>query len=122
MTCSNDSYTTRADADPMVGSAGITQMAAMYLHGAEPTTPLASPNFADLSGLPPLLIHVGTDEVLHDDSVVLDARAKAAGVDSTLEAWDGMIHVWHAFHPMLPEGKEGIERVGDFLLRQWSTT
>ncbi len=119
MTCSNDSYTTRAVADPMVGSAGITQMAAMYLHGAEPTTSLASPNFADLSGLPPLLIHVGTDEVLHDDSVALDARAKAAGVDSTLEVWDGMIHVWHAFHPMLPEGKEGIERVGDFLRRQW---
>ena len=120
MTCSNDSYTTRADADPMVGSAGITQMAAMYLNDTEPTNPLASPNFADLSGLPPLLIHVGTDEVLHDDSVALDARATAAGVDSTLEVWDGMIHVWHAFYPMLPEGKEGIERVGDFLRRQWA--
>ena len=120
MTCSNDSYTTRAAADPMVGSAGITQMAAMYLNDTEPTNPLASPNFADLSGLPPLLIHVGTDEVLHDDSVALDARATAAGVDSTLEVWDGMIHVWHAFYPMLPEGKEGIERVGDFLRRQWA--
>ena len=58
--------------------------------------------------------------MLLDDSVELDARAKAAGVDSTLEVWDGMVHVWHAFHPMLPEGKEGIERVGDFLRRQWA--
>jgi acetyl esterase/lipase len=121
MTCSNPSYTTRAAADPMVTMSSITQMANFYLHGADPHHPLASPNYADLRGLPPLLIHVGSDEVLLDDAITLDAKAKAAGVESILEVWDDMIHVWHAFHPMLPEGKQGIERVGAFLRTHWGT-
>lgn len=120
MTCSNASYQTRADADPIVSSGGITQMAELYLQGADPTNPLASPNLGDLRGLPPLLIHVGRDEILLDDAIQLDGKAKTAGVDSTLEVWDAMIHVWHAFHPMLPEGKAGIERVGEFLRAIWA--
>ncbi len=120
MMCSNDSFRTRDAADPMVKHAGITQMAALYLSGADPQDPLASPNFADLTGLPPMLIHVGSDETLHDDAIDLDRKAKADGVQSTLEVWDDMIHVWHAFHPILPEGKEGIERVGEFLRQQWT--
>jgi acetyl esterase/lipase len=121
MTCANPSYTTRADADPIVTMDSITQMARFYLQETDPKHPLASPNYADLQGLPPLLIHVGTDEVLFDDAVRLDAKARADGVDSTLEVWDDMIHVWHAFHPMLPEGKRGIERVGAFLCEKWGT-
>jgi acetyl esterase/lipase len=120
MTCSNELYRTRDDADPMVKHAGITQMAALYLNGADPKSPLASPNFADLTGLPPILIHVGSDETLLDDAIALDHKAKADGVQSTLEVWDQMIHVWHAFHPMLPEGKAGIERVGEFIRQQWA--
>jgi len=120
MTCSNESYRTRDDADPMVKHASIIQMAALYLNGADPKSPLASPNFADLTGLPPLLIHVGSDETLLDDAIALDRKAKADGVQSTLEVWDKMIHVWHAFHPMLPEGKDGIERVGEFMRQQWA--
>lgn len=120
MTCSNESYRTRAEADPMVGSGGIGDMAKLYLQGADPKNPLASPNFASLKSLPPLLIHVGRDEVLLDDSIKLDQKAKADGVDSTLEIWEDMIHVWHAFHPMLPEGKQAIERVGAFLREHWA--
>ena len=120
MTCSNDSYRTRAEADPMITPGAIAQMAALYLGGAAPTDALASPNFADLRGLPTLLIHVGADEILLDDAVELDANAKSAGVASTLEVWDEMIHVWHAFHPMLDEGKQGIDRVGAFLTEQWA--
>jgi monoterpene epsilon-lactone hydrolase len=119
LTCTNASYKTRAEADPLVNATNITRMAGLYLQDADPTHPLASPNHADLRGLPPLLIHVGRDEVLLDDAVVLHDKAKAAGVDSTLEVWDDMIHVWHAFHPMLPEGKQAIERVGVFLRQQW---
>ena len=104
----------------MITPESIAQMAALYLGGAAPTTPLASPNFADLSQLPPLLIHVGSDEVLLDDAITLDAKATAAGVESLLEVWDDMIHVWHAFHPMLEEGKQGIHRVGAFLTQQWA--
>lgn len=119
LTCTNDSYKTRAAADPMVTTDGIGNMAGLYLQGTDAKSPLASPNFADLRALPSLLIHVGRDEVLLDDSIKLHEKAKAAGVDSTLEVWDDMIHVWHAFHPMLPEGKQGIERVGAFLREKW---
>jgi acetyl esterase/lipase len=119
LTCSNASYQSRADADPMV-TPDISRMADLYLQGADPKNPLASPNYADLRSLPPLLIHVGRDEVLLDDSVKLDEKAKADGVDSTLEIWEDMIHVWHAFHPMLPEGRQAIERVGAFLREKWA--
>ena len=65
-----------------------------------------------------MLIQVGTDEVLLDDSTRLAERAKAAGVDATLEVWDEMIHVWHYFYPMLREGREAIARIGDFIRSQ----
>ena len=119
MTCSNESYQTRAEADPMVGG-DIGKMADLYLQGKDTKDPYASPNFADLRSLPPLLIQVGRDEVLLDDSIKLDQKAKADGVDSTLEIWEDMIHVWHAFHPMLPEGRDGIQRVGEFLREKWA--
>jgi len=120
MTCSNESYKTRAEADPLVGSGSIGDMANLYLQGKDPKHPYASPNFASLKSLPPLLIHVGRDEVLLDDSIKLDQKAKTDGVNSTLEIWEDMIHVWHAFHPMLPEGKQAIERVGAFLREKWA--
>ncbi len=120
MTFSNESYKTRAEADPLVGSGSIGDMANLYLQGKDPKHPYASPNFASLKSLPPLLIHVGRDEVLLDDSIKLDQKAKADGVNSTLEIWEDMIHVWHAFHPMLPEGKQAIERVGAFLREKWA--
>lgn len=120
LNCSNASYQTRAAADPMITTDEITLMAGAYLHGADPKSPLASPNRGDLTGLPPMLIHVGRDEVLLDDAIVLHEAARSVGVDSTLEIWDDMIHVWHAFHPMLPEGRQGITRVGAYLREQWS--
>ena len=104
----------------MVTPYGLKRMAGLYVNDGDPKHPYASPNFADLNALPSLLIHVGRDEVLLDDSVKFDEKAKAAGVDCTLEIWDGMIHVWHAFHPMLDEGKKGIERVGEFLREKWA--
>ena len=75
---------------------------------------LISPLFADLTGLPPLMIQVGSEEVLLDDAVVLAERAKAAGVEITLEVWPGMVHVWHWFMPMLDEAQAAIARIGDF--------
>ena len=69
------------------------------------TTPLASPYYADLQGLPPLLVQVGTAEVLLDDSLRLADRAKEAGVDVTLEVWDDMPHVWQAFAIFPSRGK-----------------
>ena len=62
-----------------------------------------------------MLIHVGTAETLLDDAVRLADRAKAAGVDVTFESWDDMIHVWHIFAPLLPEGQQAVERVGAYV-------
>jgi len=114
LTCRAKSYETRKDADPIVKSEGIHAMAAAYVAGKDPKAPLISPLFADLKGLPPLLIHVGTDEVLLDDAVQLGERAKAAGVDATVDVWDQMVHVWHWFFPMLDEGRQAIARIGEF--------
>ena len=110
-----NSMTAKADVDPMVRKEGLVRMAGLYLDGADPRTPLAAPLYADLSGLPPLLIHVGTAETLLDDSTRLCERARAAGVDVTYESWDDMIHVWHIFAPLLPEGQQAVERVGEYV-------
>ena len=123
LTCANPAYDSRAAADPMVTPHGLRRMAGFYLAGGDAQHPHASPNCADdaqLRGLPPLLIHVGEDEILLDDAVAFDAKARTAGVDCTLEVWDGMVHVWHAFHPLLEEGRRGIVRVGEFLRGQWA--
>jgi epsilon-lactone hydrolase len=114
LTCSGASYATKAVNDPIVKRAGVDEMARAYLGTADGRTPFASPLFADLRGLPPLLIQVGSEEVLLDDSVQLAERAKAAGVDTTLEVWDQMIHVWHWFLPMLDEAEEAIAAIGRF--------
>ena len=110
-----ESMTTKAEADPMVNREDLLEGAQAYLGGADPRTPLAAPLYADLKGLPPLLIHVGTAETLLDDSTRLAERAKAAGVDVTLEPWDDMIHVWQIFAATLPEGQQAIDRVGEFI-------
>lgn len=105
-------------ADPTLKKAGLDLMAQSYLQGQDSKTPLASPLFADLQGLPPLLIQVGTAELLYDDSIKLEARAKAAGVNATLEVWDEMIHVWHLFYPVLKEGRDAIARIGEYVKAQ----
>ncbi len=110
-----DSMTTKAAVDPMVQREGLQKMAAAYLAGQDPRTPLAAPLYANLSGLPPLLIQVGTAEALLDDSSRLAERARKAGVHVTFEPWEDMIHVWQAFASMLPEGREAIERIGEFI-------
>ncbi|GIW43491.1 MAG: hydrolase [Candidatus Binatia bacterium] len=110
-----ESMASKADVDPMVQRDALLRMAAMYLGGQDPRTPLAAPLYADLRNLPPLLIQVGTAETLLDDSLRLAEKARAAGVEVTLEAWDDMIHVWQAFAAMLPEGQQAIDRIGEFL-------
>jgi len=114
LTCSGASYATKAASDPIVKKTGVEEMARAYLGTADRRTPLASPLFADLRGLPPLLIQVGSEEVLLDDATQLAKRARAAGVDTTLEVWDQMVHVWHWFLPLLDEAGEAIEAIGSF--------
>jgi acetyl esterase/lipase len=112
------SLTTRAALDPMVQIDGLRDMASQYLGGASAREPLASPLHADLAGLPPLLIQVGTSETLFDDATRLDAKARCEGVEVHFEAWDEMVHVWHMFAGMLPEGQAAIEHIGAFVREQ----
>jgi epsilon-lactone hydrolase len=115
------SMKTNASKDPMVapsgGNGGLFNMAKAYVGNADPRNPLASPLHADYHGLPPLLIQVGSTETLLDDSTRVAEKAKAAGVEVDLEVWDEMIHVWHVFAKLLPEGQQAIDRIGQFVLQ-----
>jgi monoterpene epsilon-lactone hydrolase len=115
LTQSGATMASHAAADPMVSAELLGKCSAAYLNGQDAKNALASPLFADLTGLPPLLIHVGTAEVLLDDARRFQAAAKSAGVNSTLEEWDDMIHVWHTFAGMLPEAGQANDRIGAFI-------
>jgi len=110
-----ESMKTRAQADPVVQRDGLVGMAQAYLQGKDPRSPLAAPLYANLKGLPPLLIQVGDAETLLDDSNRLADRAKAADVQVKLEVWPEMIHVWQLFASFLPEGQQAVEGIGKFV-------
>jgi acetyl esterase/lipase len=107
LTLSSPSIDANEAKDPQVTRAFLELVTvANYLPAdADPKAPLASPLFADLAGLPPLLVHVGGDESLLDDSVRFGEAADSAGVDCTVEVWEAMVHVWHQFSPRLPEAE-----------------
>ena len=113
-----ESMTTKAQVDPVVQKEGLVGMAKSYLGDKDPRSPLAAPLYANLEGLPPLLIQVGSAETLLDDSNRITERAKAAGVIASLEVWDDMVHVWQLFAAILPEGQQAIERIGKFIREQ----
>lgn len=115
LSASGDSIRSKADVDPMVSEGPLREMAAAYLGGKDARSPLASPLFADLRGLPPLLVQVGDAELLLDDATRFASRARAAGVDVTLEVWEEMFHVWHAFAEILPEAAQACERIATWL-------
>jgi len=100
--------------DPMVEREGTLMMAEAYLQGTDPNEPRASPIHADFSGLPPLMIEVGTRELLLDDARRVATKAMGAGVDVTLYEADGLTHVWQ-MHPHLPESAESLERITHFV-------
>ena len=112
-----ESMTTKAAVDPFVqpGRRRIEAMARMYVGDGDIRAPLAAPLYADLHGLPPLLVMVGSSETLLDDSTRIAERARVAGVDVTLEIWDDMVHVWTLFAPILSEGQQAIDRIGEFI-------
>lgn len=100
--------------DPMVSAPALKKWAAMYLGEKDARDPLASPIYADLKGLPPLSIHVGTCEILLDDARRLAERARQDGVSVDLFECEGMFHVYQFFSPIVPESKESIQRIGKF--------
>lgn len=111
------SLQSRAHLDPFAEwvEVGLKQMTEWYLGGRDARDPVASPLYADLHGLPPLLIQVGEHETLLDDSVQFTDRAKEAGVDATLEVWPEMTHVFQMCAGNVPEADDAIARIGEWL-------
>jgi monoterpene epsilon-lactone hydrolase len=112
---SGESWKSKAAVDLIIYAYKELAFAGMYLGGLDAKTPLASPLYADLKGLPPLLVQVGTDEVLLSDSTRLVDKAKQAGVDAVLDEWEKMQHVWQFAASFIPEGRRAIERMGEFI-------
>ncbi|CAN5782785.1 alpha/beta hydrolase fold domain-containing protein [soil metagenome] len=110
-----NSLTTRAAQDPMVQKEGLLWMAKMYLNGKDARTPLAAPLHADLKGLPPMLVQVGTAETLLDDATRIAEKLHADGVDVRLAVWPNMLHVFPLFAPILSEGRDGCREIGSFI-------
>lgn len=114
LAATGDSLVSLAEIDPWLEVDGLKHLASLYLAGNDPKHPLVSPLFANLSNLPPMLIQVGSDEILLDDSVRLAKLAQAAGVSVELQVWQKMWHVWHAFADKLVEGQQAIDKIGQF--------
>jgi len=114
MTQSSETFRTKADIDPTISKQYLDRMAAAYLGGVDPKTPLASPLFGELNNLPPMLVQVGTAETMYDDSRLYAEKAQVAGVNITFEPWEDMIHGWHGSAAVLPEAQEAIDSIGAF--------
>jgi monoterpene epsilon-lactone hydrolase len=117
LTMAGDTWTRNAKYDLLLNPEKVHAAIDLYLRGADPRTPLASPLYAELHGLPPLLILVGSDEYLLSDATRFATKAHVAGVAVTLEVWERMQHGWHITADFLPEGRQAIVQIGEFI--QW---
>ena len=113
------SFEARADADPYFALPQVAGLVQSYLGDADPMNPLASPLYGDLTGLPPIRIHVGEDEVLLDDSRRYFERAAAAGVDVELDVWEGMAHGIVNGIGNLASAAEALEAISKFLVSKF---
>jgi monoterpene epsilon-lactone hydrolase len=118
LTLSGASYETRAEADPFFTKQQVAELVRSYLGGADPNDPLASPLQGRLSGLPPIRIHVGDDEVLLDDSRRYVERAVAARVDARLDVWTGMPHGFVASIGTVKAAAQALDAIGVFLSKR----
>ncbi|GIF53045.1 alpha/beta hydrolase [Asanoa ferruginea] len=115
LTLAGTSMRTKQDVDPLLSPTGLRPRVTDYTGGTAATDPLISPVFADLSGLPPLIIQAGSHEVLLDDAVRLAARAAADDVEVTLDITPGVPHVFQAYYGILDEGTAALDRAGQRL-------
>jgi epsilon-lactone hydrolase len=113
-----ESMRSRADADPMIDPRDMPATAARYVPDGDLRNPHASPLYADLAGLPPLLIHVGDAEVLLDDSRRLAERAAAAGVAVECEIWPDAFHVFQMLVGMVPEADEAVAQAAAWITKR----
>jgi epsilon-lactone hydrolase len=115
LAATGESVRTNARRCAMFHGPAVGPTARLYLGDADPRNPLASPLYADLSGLPPLVIHVGADETLRDDSTRLAEKARAAGVTVELKVWPVVPHVWQLAPHLIPEARQSLRETADFL-------
>jgi len=115
LTATGESMTTRAKKDPWFQPEDMPIVAAYYCREDQLRNPLVSPVFADLSGLPPLYIQVGEDEILLSDSTRAADKVKAAGGEVEIEIWPGMWHVFQAFLVQVPESKKAVKKIGAYV-------
>jgi monoterpene epsilon-lactone hydrolase len=115
------SMVNREGLDLLNTKAGLDLMARTFLGGALPNSPEASPVFADVRGLPPILVQIGEGELMLSDAIRLAAHLGENRVRVSLEVWPGMFHVWHMFHAELAEGREAIANAAAFLERAMTT-
>ncbi len=113
--CSGTSIRKNRFRDALLSPRFLRTVMKLYAGGHDLKDPLLTPLYADLRGLPPMLIQVGEDELLLDDSLRFSDCAKAAGVDVTLEVWPHMWHEWHTCVPDLPEANQAIEQIAQYL-------
>src|SRR6267142_5099364 len=118
LAATGDSIRRNNDRCAMFHGAGVAHSARYYLGDTDPRDPLASPLYADLAGLPPLLIHVGADEVLLDDSTRVAERARAAGVSVELTVWPVIPHAWQLVPHLIPEARQSLRESTAFLRAQ----
>ncbi|MEV6103020.1 alpha/beta hydrolase [Nocardia sp. NPDC051981] len=121
LTNTRASRATKAAADPALTPQDLKACAAYYTGTADPSNPLISPLFGDLEELPPLLIQVGGDEILLDDSIDFAARAAAANVSVHLDVTPEVPHVFQGMATILDEAVQALDRAGAFLRSQWIT-
>ena len=107
--------------DPLQTPEFVLAMVRHYASGQDLRSPLLSPHYGDLRGLPPLLIHAGGDEMFLSDATRLADKARAAGVDVSLVVWPRMWHVWHLLAPSLPEARQAIDAIGAFVRERLTT-
>lgn len=115
LTLSGKSWISRAEADPFFVRDQVEALIAAYLGGRDPTDPLASPLFGKLAGIPPVRLHVGSDEVLRDDSLRYVERAVAVGVDAAVDIWEGMVHGFLGSAGVLDAADAALRSTGMFL-------
>jgi len=121
LTNGSASHAANAKVESVLRTDVLNEWARFYSDESNLTNPLVSPVYADLRGLPPLLIQVGRDEILLDDSLTLAKRAQADGVDVTLHIWDDMWHAWPVLGELIPESGIAFEEMKEFLLRKRDT-
>ena len=113
LTENGDTHYSLQEKDPLISSEELREMALLYAGGEDLKNPYVSPFYGDFAGLPPVLIHVGSNEVLLDDSRKLATRMEAQGVEVDIDIYEGMWHVWHMFD--VPEARAAIRKIAYYI-------